>query len=121
MLKELKVFQANLRKSPEAQLNLMNDENLHEFALLLITEPSCSKNAEGKVIVTPIYHNHWTQQLPQKQHEEGAPVRSMIWVRKGINARPVPTDSPDLTATLLSLEGRSMLALSVYVECKRHA
>src|SRR5437762_2203129 len=121
MRKGFKILQANLRKSRETQLNLMNDKSLQEFALLLITEPSCSRNAEGKAIITPIYHNYWTQQLPLKLHAEGAPVRSMIWVRKGMNTRPIPTSLPDLTATLLSIEGRNILALSVYVEAKQSA
>ena len=85
MLKELKVLQANLRKSPGAQLNLMNDESLQDFALLLITEPSCYRNADEEVIVTPMYHNYWTQMLPKKLREGRVPARSMIWVKKGIS------------------------------------
>ena len=45
----------------------------------------------------------------------------MIWVKKGMNTRRIPTSSPDLTATLLSVEGRNILALSVYVEAKQSA
>src|SRR2546430_13628034 len=121
MCKGLKILQANLKKFPGVQLNLMNDESLREFALLLVMEPSCFRNAEGKAIITTIYHNYWTQQLPMKLHAEGTPVRSMIWVRKGTNTRPIPTSSPDLTATLLSVEGRNILAFSVYVEAKQSA
>ena len=47
MCKGLKILQANLKKFPGVQLNLMNDESLPEFTLLLVMEPSCFRNAEG--------------------------------------------------------------------------
>jgi hypothetical protein len=40
----------------------------------------------------------------------------MLWVRKDIEAEQIPVQSSDLTAAVLRLPGRSMLAVSVYVE-----
>jgi hypothetical protein len=40
----------------------------------------------------------------------------MLWIRRDIEAEQVPVQSPDLTAAVLRLPDRSILAVSVYVE-----
>lgn len=101
--------------------NLMNDYTLDDFALLLITEPNNNEGKEGRIFVAPSYHNRWHQLLPMTSHAQWPLVRSILWIRKGVAARPVDTNSPDLTAVLLQEEGRNILALSVYVEQKNSA
>lgn len=52
-------------------------------------------------------------------YEGGPPVRSMIWLRKGLNERPIANYSPDFTPVLMQLEDRNILAFSAYAENKR--
>jgi hypothetical protein len=40
----------------------------------------------------------------------------MLWIRKDIEAEQVPVQSSDITAAVLRLPDRSVLAVSVYVE-----
>jgi hypothetical protein len=50
------------------------------------------------------------------QRQERWAFRSMHWIRKDIEAEQIPVQSSDLTAAVLRLLGRSILAVSVYVE-----
>jgi hypothetical protein len=47
------------------------------------------KNDRGDTTVSPTSHIYRTQHLPQKEYEEGLPIKSMIWVLKGVAAMPV--------------------------------
>jgi hypothetical protein len=54
--------------------------------------------------------------IPTVHREERWVVRSMLWIRKDIEAEQVPVPSADLTAAVLRLPDRSILVVSVYVE-----
>ena len=54
--------------------------------------------------------------VPSVQRQGRWAFRSMLWIRKDIEAEQVPVQSTDLTAALLRLPDRSVLVVSVYVE-----
>ena len=97
------------------QHSLMNDERLKEFAVLAISEPY-AWTIENKVITVPMRHPNWTKMVPIVQREEKWAFRSMLWIRKDIEAEQVAVQSSDITAAVLRLPDRSILVASVYVE-----
>lgn len=114
MSKELKILQANLHKSLDAQLSLFNDEALKDFSLLLLSEPHCFR-VEGKPVVSPVSHPYWTPYRPATEHNGSCAFRSMIWAHRDLQPRQVPIRSPDLTAISLQLQDRILLVISVYI------
>jgi hypothetical protein len=120
MHKTLQVLQLNVRKQSMVQQSLMNDERLKDFGALAISEPPAWKS-DGTVVTVPMGHLNWTKMIPTVQREEGWAVRSMLWVRKDMEAEQVPVQSADLTAAVLHLPDRSILVVSVYVEGNNRA
>jgi exonuclease III len=92
----------------------MNDKQLEEFGVLAISEPYAWVT-NGTVVTVPIGHSNWTKLIPTVQHREKWGVRSMLWIRKDIEAEQVPMPSADLTAAVLRLLDRSILIVSVYI------
>jgi hypothetical protein len=97
------------------QHSLMNDERLKEFAVLAISEPYV-RTIDNNVITVPMKHPNWTKMVPTVQREERWAFRSMLWIRKDIEAEQVAVQSSDITAAVLRLPDRSILVVSVYVE-----
>src|SRR4051812_24425695 len=97
--KQLRILQANLRKGPETQHALLNDENIKEFSLLLIQEPTCFRTSDNQVISPPTSHRYWNQFVPTRISEEGRyPVRSLIYANQAVRARQIDVPSPDITS-----------------------
>ena len=94
---------------------MLNDENLKDFGRLLIQEPHCFLDDTNKPVASPICHTYWNQFLPSNHVNDRYPIRSLIWVHKDIQARQVPIPSPDLTAVLITIQDRKILAFSVYI------
>ena len=115
MCKTLQVLQLNVRKQSMVQQSLMNDERLKDFGVLAISEPHVWRN-DGTVATGPLGHSNWTKMIPTVHHGGRWVVRSMLWIRKDIEAEQVPVPSADLTAVVLRLPDRSVLVVSVYVE-----
>src|SRR4051794_27591769 len=55
--------------------------------------------------------------IPTVQEEGRWAVRSMLWIRKDLEAEQVAVASSGLTAAVLRLPDRAVLAVSVYVPC----
>ena len=92
----------------------MNDEQLRDYGVLAITEPYVWK--QGHTLNTvPTRHANWTKMIPTVQEESRWAVRSMLWVRKDLEAEQVAILSSDLTAVVLLLPDRVVLVVSVYV------
>ena len=117
MHKTLQVLQLNVRKQSTVQQSLMNDKQLKDFGVLAISEPYAWKT-DNMVVTVPMGHPNWTKVIPTVQHEERWAVRSMLWIRKDIEAEQVSVQSADLTAAVLRLPDRSVLVVSVYIEGK---
>lgn len=117
MCKNLRIFQLNVRKRDTVQLGVMNDEDLKDFAVLAIAEPYARK-IDGTIVTTPMSHSNWTRIVPSQSNDVGWPIRSMLWVRKDIEAEQIAIASADLTAAVLHLQDRDVLAVSVYVQGK---
>ena len=115
MNKTLQILQLNVRKQEEVQLSLMNDERLRNFGVLAISEPY-ARVTDGTVVTVPMGHSNWTKIMPTVRHRGRWAVRSMMWIRRDIEAEQVPVQSADLTAVVLRLPDRSILVVSVYAE-----
>ena len=114
MNRTLQILQLNVRKQQSVQHSLMNDTQLRDFGVLAISEPY-ARVIDGRVTTVPMGHTNWTKMVPSVQCQERWAFRSMLWVRKDIEAEQIPVQSSDLTAAVLRLPGRSILAVSVYV------
>lgn len=110
------MFQLNVRKQSAVHQSVMNDEGLKDFDILAISEPHAWM-MERRVMTSPMSHSKWTRIVPTIQSNRGRwPIRSMLWVRKDIEAEQISIASADLTAAVLRLPGRSVLVVSVYVK-----
>ena len=96
------------------QLSLMNDPALRDYAVIAISEPHAWV-CEGSVRTTPMAHPYWTKLIPTIRHEERWAFRSMMWIRSDIENEQIPIASTDLTAAVLTLPDRAILAISVYI------
>lgn len=108
-----------MRKRDTVQLNVMNDEELKDCVALANAEPYARKR-DGKIVTAPMGRGNWSRILPTQTNEAGSgwPIRSMLWIRKDIDAEQVPIPSSDLTAAILHLPDRDVLMVSVYVPGK---
>jgi hypothetical protein len=93
----------------------MSDEQLKDCGVLAISEPY-ARIIDGTLVTAPMGHPNWIKIVPTVQRVERWAVRSMLWIRKDIEAEQVPIQSSDLTAAVLRLPDRSILVVSVYVE-----
>lgn len=116
MHKTLQVLQLNVRKQSMTQHSLLNDERLKDFGVLAISEPHAWRNCNNNVATAPMGHSNWTKMIATTQHGGKWPIRSMLWIRKDIEAEQVPVPSADLTAAILHLPDRALLVVSVYIE-----
>ena len=88
---------------------------MKDCGVLAISEP-CARIIDGTLVTAPMGHPNWIKIVPTVQRMERWAVRSMLWIRKDIEAEQVPIQSLDLTAAVLRLPDRSILVVSVYVE-----
>lgn len=115
MHKTLKILQLNVRKQQPIQQSLLNDEQLKDYGALAVTEPH-ARRINGQLVTSPMGHPNWTKMTPTEIREAGWPCRSMLWVRRDIEAEQIPVRSADLTAAKLHLPDRTIIMVSVYVE-----
>jgi exonuclease III len=116
MDRTFQILQLNVRKRDMVQQSLLNDESLKDFSALAISEPYFWKNEENNaIVVTPVQHHNWTKMIPTTQHEGRWAIRSMLWIRKDLEAMQVAVESADITAAILRLPDRSILISSIYV------
>lgn len=85
MNKILKVLQLNVRKQQTVQHSLMNDEQLKDFGVLAISEPY-AWTTNNTVVTVPIGHSNWNKMVPTDHRRERWAFRSMMWIRKDIEA-----------------------------------
>ena len=113
--RDMRILQANMRKSREGQEALFNDARLRSFGAIAVQEPHCFTSQEGKPIVTPVTSSIWIQHLPTKISPSRWPVRSCLWTHKDIRTTQIPIPSHDLTAVLLHLPTITVMLASVYI------
>jgi hypothetical protein len=115
MSSTFRMIQLNVRKRGEVHDSLMNDEEIQDAAVLAIQEPQ-ARLIKGRLLTTPMGHHKWTKMVPRTFAEGRWAIRSMLWIRKDLEAEQVPIDSHDTTAALIRLPGRRVLVVSVYVQ-----
>jgi hypothetical protein len=115
MSRTLRILQLNVRKQQTVQHSLMNDAQLRDFGVVAISEPYV-RTIDNTIVTVPLGHANWTRMVPTEQRQGRWAFRSMLWIRRDIEAEQTPVQSPDLTAAVLRLPDRSILAVSVYVE-----
>jgi hypothetical protein len=79
MQDNFRMLQLNVRKQKLVQQSVMNDEQLKEFGILVISEPYV-RNIEGTVIISPQEHCNWTRMILLAQREGMWLIRSMMWI-----------------------------------------
>jgi len=114
MPRHLRILQANLRKMPETQYSVLNDETYKNYGLLMITEPRVFRVDQGEWQVTPQHHSTWIPVQPKYEDRERRP-RAMIWVHKDVQFQELETGSRDAVAVMIKVGGEAIVALSVYV------
>jgi exonuclease III len=114
MNKPFRVIQLNVKKQGTIHDSLMNDEELQEAAVIMIQEPQARK-IRGRLLTTPMTHHKWTKMTPSTWREGRWAIRSMLWINRELEAEQLSTESPDLTAAIIRLEHKLILAVSVYV------
>lgn len=114
MTSDIRILQANVARRREAQLSLLNDDSVQEFAMLMITEPSIL-SIDGKPVVNN--HTHWNLIRPTSLAEDHIihSFRSLIFVHKGAQFRQIQVPSSDITAGILFTNKQRILAVSIYV------
>ncbi len=108
MNRTLQVLQLNVRKQRTVQHSLMNGPQLKDFGVLVLSEPY-AWTTDNTVVTVPMGHPNWTKMVPTAQRQERWAFRTMLWIRRDIDAEQVPVQSPDLTAAGLRLPDRSIL------------
>jgi hypothetical protein len=93
----------------------MNDQRLRNFGVLVISEPY-AWTTEDAVVIVPIGYPNWIKMTLTVQRRERWAFRSMLWIRKDIEAEQLLIQSSDLTAAVLRLPDRSMLIVLVYIK-----
>ena len=116
MSRTFQILQLNVGKQEMVQLSLLNDDSLKDFSVLAISEPYSWRSKENNsTVVIPVQHYNWTKMTPTALHNGRWAIRSMLWVRRDLEARQIAVDSADITAAVLRLPDRSILIISVYI------
>jgi hypothetical protein len=112
----LRVLQVNLGKRRMVQHSLLNDEDLIDYGILFISEPSCFRDDNGQVVAPPSGHPQWSQLMPTTTAQEGRfPIRCLMYVSKDMDAQPIHAESPGLTGARIKIQDRPILVISTYV------
>ncbi|KAF4971249.1 hypothetical protein FSARC_1871 [Fusarium sarcochroum] len=87
MATNLRIFQLNVHKSDAVQLNMMNDKDFQDYAVLVVAEPY-APNIEGSVVTTPNSHRDWinTGKRTDIVLAGGFNRRDQLWVGDEVTA-----------------------------------
>ena len=96
--------------------SVINNENLRDFSVLLISELHVWRDNEGRAILTLAAHNNWIKTEPTILNTKDRwAYRSMIWTRSDLEAKQVRINSSDITAAIIKLSQHTILLISVYI------
>jgi len=97
------------------QQSLLNDKELQHFSVLAIFEPHIWKQDETLVTVSRGHVNR-TKMVSTTQHKKRWRVRSMLWVRKHIDAEQIAIQSANIPAVVVRLPECAIFVVSIYVK-----
>ena len=84
--------------------SIINNKNLRDFSVLLISEPHVWRDNKRRAILTLIEHNNWTKTEPIiLSTEERWAYRSMIWTRSDLETEQVRINSSDIIVAIIKL------------------
>ncbi|OBZ68140.1 hypothetical protein A0H81_12023 [Grifola frondosa] len=109
----LRIWQQNLNKSLDAQLDLLHAANPDNYDLLLLQEPYLDH-----LNLTRANH-HWTVVYPSRHHDDDTRSRSVILVSCKISTGawvPISIPSPDLTAITILTNSDPVHIFNAYIE-----
>jgi hypothetical protein len=78
----------------------MNDAQLRDFGVLVISEPYV-RTIDNTAVIVPTGHVNWTKIVLSEQRQGRWAFRSMLWICRDIEAEQVPIQSLDLTTAVL--------------------
>ena len=113
MNREVRILQANMKKSREAQHALHNDPALVDFHFILGQEPSCFLS-DGEVVLQGT-NRRWTTFVPNGRRQRYPPVRSCIWASREMAVTQLQADSADITAVVAYIGQRRLMIVSGYI------
>ena len=98
------------------QQSLLNNESLKDFSALAILEPYLQRDKESnEIVITPIQHHNQTKMIPTTHHDSRWAIRSMLWIRKDLEAQQIAVELADITAAVLHLLDQLILIGLIYV------
>lgn len=116
----LRIWQQNLNKSKEAQLDLLSAAKPSDWDLILIQEPYLD-NALNNTRA----NHHWVVHYPPTHRLEGqARTRSLILINKSIPSdsyKLLPIFSPDVTGIELTTDDGRLTLFNIYNSCSDNA
>jgi hypothetical protein len=115
MHKHLSIIQANLGKRKGAQLSILNDASVKDFAIIMITEPNIMSINERTVVHE---HSQWSLTTPTLTRKDSTtqPFRSLMYVNKKETFQQIKVPDPDITAGVLRTNTQQLLVVSIYVQ-----
>jgi ribonuclease HI len=114
MINKFRILQLNVGRRGGAQHSLLNDQELREYSVLAIQEPTAIMR-DNTLLTIPMAHREWTKITPSEQHTGRWAFSSMLWINIKVDARQIPIASPYITAALLTLPTRQILVASIYI------
>ncbi|OBZ69760.1 RNA-directed DNA polymerase from mobile element jockey [Grifola frondosa] len=109
----LRIWQQNLNKSLDAQLDLLHTATPNDFDLLLLQEPYLDH-----LNLTRANH-HWTVVYPARHLDSDSRTRSVILVSRKLSTGawvPISIPSSDLTAITITTASTPVHIFNAYVE-----
>ncbi|OBZ77095.1 putative RNA-directed DNA polymerase from transposon X-element [Grifola frondosa] len=109
----LRIWQQNLNKSLDAQLDLLHAADPDDYDLLLLQEPYLDH-----INLTRANH-HWSVVYPTCHHDNAARTHSVILVSRKLSTGawiPISIPSPDLTAITISTNSTPVHIFNAYIE-----
>ena len=113
----MKIWQQNLNRSLEGQLDLLQSMKAKEYSITALQEPHI--DFLGRTRANP----HWTVIYPKQHLEKPNDTRSIILINRNINLNnwtEIPFTTPDVTGVQLHGEFGTICVINIYNDCQHN-